>query len=317
MKITDRLSTLRNERRPVCMAAGFFDGIHRGHRMVLLSTLAAARDCNGTAWVLTFDTHPMKVLSPSRAPPLLTSGEHKARLLASLGIDGCLMLKFTRSFAGLEPARFVDELCRNSPTLQTMVVGSNWRFGKNGAGDFRRLRALMQERGIRVFAVQPVMWHGSAVSSTRIRNSVTRGRLGDAFNMLDRPFSILGTVGRGRKVGRTLGFPTANLDPHNEVRPPNGVYAVQADIGGHIVVDGVMNIGTRPTFSSGAPAAVTFELHLPHFTGNLYGRTVEVFFVRKLRGERRFRSPSALAAQIARDVESAFRSLSKDTHKIM
>lgn len=317
MKTTSRLSTLKNERRPVCMAAGFFDGLHRGHRVVLLSTMAAARECNGVSWVLTFAEHPMKMLDPSRAPLLLTCGEHKARLLKSLGVDGCLMLEFTRAFAGMTPAEFVDELCRNVPTLKTIVVGSNWRFGAKGAGDFRCLRTLMRKKGVAVFAVDPVVWRGAVVSSTRIRNCVAKGRLGDAFSMLGRPFSIMGTVERGRRIGRTIGFPTANLAPCNEVRPPNGVYAVQADIGGRMVVDGVMNIGTRPTFAGDKSAATTLELHLPGFTGNLYGRDVEVFFIRKLRDEKKFATPAALAAQIARDVRMASRCLKKEMHKII
>lgn len=316
MNRTDRLATLRRERRPVCIAAGFFDGIHRGHRSVLLTTIAAARECNGTAWVLTFEPHPLKVLNPVIAPLLLTCAEHKARLLASLGMDGCLTLKFTRALANRTPAAFVDELCRNVPTLHTMVVGNDWQFGRNGAGNIECLRMLMQKRNVPVMTVEPVIWRGAAISSTRIRNSVAQGRLDKAFNMLGRPFSILGKVIHGRKIGRTIGFPTANINPCNDVRPVNGVYAVQADIGSNIVVNGVMSIGTRPTFAT-AHAATTYELHVPKFSGNLYGRTVEIFFIRKLRDERKFDSPAALATQIARDIKMASVVLAKDTDKII
>lgn len=316
MNRTGRLATLRRERRPVCIAAGFFDGVHLGHRSVLLSTIAAAGKCNGTAWALTFEPHPMKVLDPARAPLLLTCAEHKARLMAALGMDGCLMLKFTRAYSGMEPEAFVADLCRNSPTLKTMVVGHDWRFGRNGAGDFNCLRTLMKKKGVSVLSVPPVMWRGKVISSTRIRECVLKGRLDEAFNMLGRPFSFLGKVTRGHRIGRELGFPTANIAPCNDVRPANGVYAVQADIGAHVVADGVMNIGTRPTFRGGE-ASTTYELHIPGFSGNLYGRTVEVFFVRKLREERRFASLEALAAQIAKDVKTASSALSKDSHKII
>ncbi|MEI6808129.1 MAG: riboflavin biosynthesis protein RibF, partial [bacterium] len=266
--------------------------------------------------VLTFEPHPVKVLNPAMAPPLLTCAEHKARLLATLGMNGCLTLKFTRALASKTPAAFVDELCQNVPTLHTMVVGNDWQFGRNGTGNIECLRTLMQMRHIPVLGVDPVMWHGAAISSTRIRNSVAHGRLDNALSMLGRPFSILGKVIHGCKIGRTLGFPTANINPCNDVRPVHGVYAVQADIGENIVVDGVMSIGIRPTFAT-TTAATTYELHIPKFTGSLYGRTVEVFFIRKLRNERRFRSPTALAAQIARDVRMASIVLSKDTDKII
>ena len=317
MKITRRLSTLVNERRPVCIAAGFFDGLHRGHKMVLLSTVATARACGGTAWALTFENHPLSVLRPDLAPPLLTSVAQKTGLLAAMGMDGCLMLRFTRAFADQDPAGFVDALCRNVPALQALVIGANWRFGRNGTGDYRTLTTLMKPYAVAVSAVRPVRWHGLPVSSTRIRNSVAMGRLNDAFSMLGRPFSIAGTVRRGRRIGRTLGFPTANLAPHSQVRPPDGVYAVQADIGGHIMVDGVLNIGNRPTFGRAQAAAPSIELHLPGFSGSLYGRDVEVFFIRRMRPERRFASAAALAAQIARDVRMASRCIRKDAHKII
>ncbi|MEI6972342.1 MAG: bifunctional riboflavin kinase/FAD synthetase [bacterium] len=317
MKTTSRLSTLKSAQRPICIAAGFFDGLHRGHRAVLLSTIAAARECAGAAWVLTFETHPMKTLCPERAPLMLTCDEHKKRLLCSLGMDGCLMLRFNRSFANMTPEEFADELCGNVPSLQTIVVGSNWRFGRNGTGNHRNLRNLMKKRGVSVIAVDPLVWHGQAISSTRIRTAVARGKLGAACGMLGRPFSVLGTVMRGRGIGKTIGFPTANLAPCNEVRPPDGVYAVQADIGLNMVVDGVMNIGTRPTFSSEPNPVSTLELFLPEFSGNLYGRTIEVFFINKIRNEQKFASPAALARQIARDVKEAVSYLKKAAQKII
>jgi riboflavin kinase / FMN adenylyltransferase len=317
MKTTDRLASLKGERRPICLAIGYFDGVHRGHRLILLSTMAAARDCGGVAWVLTFATHPLSVIAPAKAPKLLTSGEHKTQLLASLGMDGCLILKFTRAFASLEPEEFVDSLCRNAPTLHCIAIGDNWRFGRNGAGDTSLLKTLMQRRGVSVAALQPVMWRGAPVSSTRIRNCVSKGQLDGAYRMLGRPFSILGTVRHGLEIGRKLGFPTANIDPQTEMVPPHGIYAVQANIGRGIVVDGVMSIGVRPTLEKGKSNSVTYELHIPGFSGNLYGRKVEVYFIRRLRDERKFESPAALVTQIKLDIKAASRAISVSANKIM
>lgn len=317
MKTTDRLATLKGEHRPVCLAIGYFDGVHRGHRMVLLSTIAAAKNCGGAAWVLTFATHPLNLLNPSKAPKLLTSVTHKARLLAALGMDGCLILKFTRAFAELEPKEFVDTLLRNIPTLRSVAVGDNWRFGRNGAGDTTLLQTLMRRKGVSVAALHPVMWRGAPVSSTRIRNFVAQGRLDSACRMLGRPFGVLGVVRHGLGIGRKLGFPTANLDLQTEVVPPNGIYAVQANIGRGIVMDGVMSIGTRPTFAEGTSNSVTYELHIPGFSGNLYGRQVEVYFICKLRDERKFDSPAKLVIQIERDIKAAARAIFVSANKVI
>ncbi|MEI6218098.1 MAG: bifunctional riboflavin kinase/FAD synthetase [bacterium] len=317
MKTTDRLASLKGEHRPICLAIGYFDGVHRGHRLILLSTIAAARDCGGVAWCLTFASHPLSVIAPSKAPKLLTSREHKTQLLTALGMDGCLILKFTRAFAAQEPEEFVHSLCKNAPTLRSISIGDNWRFGRNGAGDTSLLTTLMGRSGVSVAALQPVMWRGAPVSSTRIRTSVSKGQLDGAYRMLGRPFSILGTVGHGLKIGRTLGFPTANIHPQTEMVPPNGIYAVQANIGRGIVVDGVLSIGVRPTFEKEKCNSVTYELHIPGFSGNLYGRKVEVHFISRLRDERKFDSPASLVRQIKLDIKAASRAIFDSANKII
>ena len=307
MKTLCHLRPLKAIRKPIVLAAGFFDGLHRGHRKVVRQTLARARGIGGEAWVFTFDTHPMKILDPSRAPLLLTSTAHKVRQLEGMGLDGCVVMPFTRPLARLEPEAFVARLGDAAPSLAWVLVGGNWRFGRCGRGDAKLLARLGRERGFRVSVVRPVLCRGKPVSSTRVRRAITRGRLDEAAVMLGRRFSILGTVVRGRSVGRRLGYPTANLAPHNEVMPPPGVYAVQARVRRQLH-DGVLNFGFHPTFGKGADRPV-LELHLFDFTANLYGEVVEVFFVKRLRGERKFASVPDLQARIAGDIRAARRHL--------
>jgi riboflavin kinase / FMN adenylyltransferase len=304
MRVYTEPSRLGSIRRPIVMAAGFFDGLHRGHQRVLSKTLKRARDLGGQAWVLTFDIHPLKLLRPEVAPRMLTSTGHKLMLFESLGVDGCLLLPFTRRLADMEPAAFVDWLCGAAPALRELHVGRNWRFGKREAGNVALLRRLGLRRNFSVSAATPVRLGGKTVSSTRIRDAILGGRLGEATRMLGRPFSVLGTVVPGRQVGRQLGFPTANLQPHNEVLPPCGVYAVRARLG-HRMLDGVASYGTRPTFESPSGAPPVLELHLLDFRGNVYGKQIEIFFVARLRAERRFASTQKLCEQMTRDVACA------------
>jgi len=315
MKTVSTLRALKQIRKPICMAAGFFDGLHRGHRALLLAAISSARSNNGSAWIFTFAAHPLRTLSPAKAPLLLTSRDHKLKLLKSMGMDGCLMLNFSRRLANLPPEKFIEQLCRNVPSLKCMIIGNNWRFGRGGAGSIALLRRTMAKKGISVIVVEPVRCGNEIISSTRIRESVLNGRMEDARMMLGRPFSIYGIVVRGKAIGRRIGFPTANIDSHNEIRPPNGIYAVQADIGHRIIVNGVLSIGTRPTFSS--DGKTTIELHIPGFHQNLYGRAIEIFFIRKIRDERKFQTVEQLTKQVARDIAIASMILKKESEKIV
>ena len=304
MKTSSDLGRLKRVRHPVVLAAGFFDGVHLGHRKVIERTIRRAREIGGQAWVLTFDTHPLSVLDPRNAPPLLTTNRHKTILMRRLGADGCLMLPFRRELAREEPDEFVGALFAGSPTLREILVGRNWKFGHGGRGDPHLLAELGREAGVAVTVVRPVQREGELVSSTRIRSEVVEGRLQAAAAMLGRPFSVLETVMHGETRGRRLGFPTANLASRNEVLPPHGVYAVHARVGREIL-DGVLNLGLRPTFTKGRPARPLLELHVFGGHLSLYGREVEVFFIDRLREERRFSGEEALRAQIARDADHA------------
>jgi len=303
MKTFRRLTALKRKRRPIFLAAGFFDGVHVGHGKVIDRTIMAARRARGEAWVLSFDTHPLNVLDPEHAPRLLTSKAHKLRLLGRLNVDGCILLPFTRKLAGTDPETFVRRLVESCPALNMVVVGRNWRFGRRGTGDARLLARLGRTFGFSTTVVKPVMRRGKPVSSTRIRSVITRGRMAEAEEMLGRPVSLFGSVYRDRQLGRQLGFPTANLDFQNEVLPPSGVYAVHAMVRRRLF-DGVLNLGVRPTFGR-ASGGLAAELHLLDVNMELYGRGIEVFFVKKLRNERAFASRRELKLTIARDVKRA------------
>jgi riboflavin kinase/FMN adenylyltransferase len=304
MRVVTHPCALKRSRKPVVLAVGFFDGVHRGHQAVLARTTARARELGGSAWALTFDTHPLKVVRPQIAPRLLTSTAHKVRLLQSVGLDGCLVMPFTEKLARTDAEAFVLKLRACIPALVEVFVGRNWRFGRGGRGNPDTLAELGRALGFRVRVVPPVLRGGRPISSTRIREQIAGGHLAEAQALLGRPFSVVGTVKPGRRVGRKMGYPTANLDPHNEVLPPRGVYAVRARVG-RSLCGGVLNYGVRPTFRDVAAEHPVAELHLFDWNRDLYGREVEVFFVVRIRGERRFADVRALQRQIAVDASRA------------
>jgi riboflavin kinase/FMN adenylyltransferase len=306
MKILNNIAGLADESRPIGIALGVFDGVHKGHQDVLSRTLQYAAGTGGTAWVLTFEPHPLKVLRPESAPPLLTSKQHKLRLLESTGIDGCVVMQFTEELAQMAPRAFVETLCTSAPSLGAIYVGQNWRFGKGGQGDVALLTQLAADANVSIEVAEPILWQDEVISSSRIRDAVSQGNLDSAAAMLDRPFSILGTVTRGKSLGRRLGYPTANLDPHNEVHPPLGVYAVRAILDGEDH-RGVMNIGVRPTFEVDEDVPPSLELHLPGMDRSLYGHDIEVLFLKWLRDEKKFSTPDDLKRQIAIDIQQATR----------
>jgi riboflavin kinase/FMN adenylyltransferase len=288
--------------RPLALAIGFLDGVHLGHQAVIRAAREAARGLGGEAWVLTFDPHPAQVLRPEAAPALLTDTPSRLRRIAALDVDGCVLLPFTRELAALEPADFVRDLAARAPTLATVAVGANWRFGRGAAGDVEFLRAAGPRHGFTVCVAAPVRWRGEPVSSTRVREAVASGRFDDAAGMLGRPYSVEGEVVRGRGVGRGLGFATANVRPAKVLLPPPGVFAIRARLGGELLA-GAAYLGTRPTFGDAGDPLL--EAHLFGVDRDLYGERIEVFFHRHLRGDRRFAGPDALRAQIASDVEAA------------
>jgi riboflavin kinase/FMN adenylyltransferase len=312
MKIHDDWQSFGQVTAPLYLAVGVFDGVHQGHQQVMHAAIADARSHDGAAWVLTFDRHPLTLLRPDVAPPILMSAVHKMRVIERTGLDGCLVTPFTRDFAAQEPHTFIENLCAAAPSLRAVYVGVNWRFGKNRAGTIDRLRELASSGGFEATVVDPVYWHGDLISSTRIRDAVRHGHLDDVRAMLNRPFTILGRVVAGNSKGRELGFPTANIEHGCEILPPSGVYAARVALGGS-VYSGVLNLGSRPTLEAQRTSTPMLEVHLLDFTGDLYDRELEILFVQKIREERQFSDAQELQQQIAADAGEAAQILNART----
>ncbi len=277
---------------------GVFDGVHRGHQQILRDTIARAREVGGEAIVVTFDRHPRTVLT-GVSTPLLTSLPPRLALLERLGLDGAVVLPFDRDFAALSAEEFVRRVLVESLSARGVVAGYNTAFGRNREGNRTVLEALGARFGFSVYGSSPVHHRGQPISSTRVREAILGGRLADAAELLGRPVSVLARVLRGAGRGRTIGFPTANLDLTGVVCPPRGVYAALGRTGG-VEYPALVNVGRRPTFD-GPEAAETVEAHLVGFSGDLYDAEIEVEFHRKIREERAFSSAQELARQIACD----------------
>ncbi len=313
MKVFQHMSEMRLRKRPICLAVGFFDGVHRGHQNVLQQAIAHARKIGGEAWAMTFDPHPLKILNPDAAPRMLTTSPHKLQLLKQVGLDGCLLLPFNRKFAAIQASAFLAKLDRDIPTLAAIFMGHDWRFGHKGQGDHQMLCDwAKQHGGISIFQIEAVQRGAKPISSTRIRNTVSAGQLTESTALLGRPYSILGTVRHGNQIGGKIGYPTANIDPGNEAHPPTGIYAIQAIIKGQ-AYPGIINFGYHPTIAPVKRPLV--EVHLFDTNQNLYGCRLEVFFLRKLRNEKKFRDLDTLIAQIHRDEIKARKILKSDAIK--
>jgi len=294
---------------------GTFDGVHVGHRAIMDTVVQRARALDGTAVVYTFDPHPRKVVSPGRAPGLLTTLEQKLELIAASGVDLTVLEPFTTAFSGTPPEHFVREYLHARLRPVEVYVGYNFRFGHHREGSMRMLTELGPWLGFAVTIIPEVTIAEEDVSSTRIRAALAQGEVGMAATLLGRLYPLRGLVVEGDRRGRTIGFPTANLEPENEILPAPGVYAGalrlldpgQPAAGSTFAA--VMNLGRRPTFQSAD--RVVPEAHLLDFDGDLYGRRVELSFESRLRAERRFSSVDALKEQIGRDVEEARRRLAR------
>ncbi len=289
--------------RKVCLGIGFFDGLHLGHQQILRQTVAEARANDALAMALTFDRHPNSVVAPDRVPPLIYSLPQRLRALEAAGLDTLLLVHFDEAFSRQTGEVFVRGLARDLPGLHSVWVGASFAFGYRRGGNVALLQSLGDQLGFAVHGLSPVSLEGEAVSSTRIRQAIQSGNLEAASQMLGRPYSLAGIVVPGDGVGRELGFPTANLDFSGLALPPEGVYAVRAQVAGR-QHRAVMNLGRRPTLRHAVPE-LRLEVHLLDFSAELYGQEIEVVFVEKLREEKKFHSLNELKAQIASDIERA------------
>jgi riboflavin kinase / FMN adenylyltransferase len=303
MQILRSIPELAQIPGPVFLAIGVFDGVHLGHQAVISTAARHAAEAGGTAVVVTFDPHPAKILRPEKSPRLLTATPHKISLIRGLGVSHLLVLRFDRELASTLPENFVRQLVESARPLREICVGQEWSFGKNRAGNLALLKKLGAEFGFNVVGVEPITSQEKIISSTAIREAVETGDFAAARRMLGRDYTILGTVEEGKHLGRSLGFPTANLSAHSEQFPPNGVYAAEGLLNGK-TVRGVVNLGVRPTVDDGSLQRV-LEFHLLDFDRDLYGEDVELRFLQYLRSEQKFENLAGLREQIARDVEAA------------
>jgi len=287
------------------LAMGVFDGLHLGHQAVIKAAVRGSEISGGAPGVLTFDPHPIQILSPENAPRrIFSSLEQKEILLSALGVEVLLVLRFDEVMAGQTADTFAKSLL-SVPDLRQVVAGEDWKFGQGRQGTMAFLQGRGMDYNVSVEPIPAVMWQGERISSTRLRRALRAGNLSSVREMLGRPYSVMGTIVRGEQVGRELGAPTANIQIGDEQFPPDGVYAVSARIDGESRErEAVANLGIRPTVGG---TQHLLEVHLLDFEGNLYGRTLEIFFGKMIRGEKKFQGLAELQKQIQLDLEEARR----------
>lgn len=290
--------------RGTVATVGTFDGVHLGHWRVLEEIRRRAEASGRRSVLVTFDPHPLRVVRPDDAPPLLTTPLEKKEILAESGLDFAVFVRFTEALSRYEPADFVEEILVGRLGVEELVIGYDHGFGRNRSGDADTIRALGQRLGFAVDVVPPVEAEGDTISSSRIRRALQDGRIREANACLGRAYALHGVVVRGEGRGKGLGFPTANLQvgDRDKLVPPPGVYAVRGILRDGRAHPGALHVGPRPTFQ-GSPS--TIELHLIGFDGDLYGEQVRVDFVERLRDVRPFASVEALVAQLREDVAAA------------
>jgi len=286
------------------LSIGNFDGVHRGHQAVLSHVVERAQTLGVGALAMTFDPHPIKLLRPADAPRLVTTLEQRLALIARTGIETCLLVPFTHRVARMMAEDFVRDVLVRRLTVQEVYIGKNFRFGADRGGDVELLTRMGDELGFQA-ASSPIVEHrGGVVSSTRVRQAIGDGRVEEAGGLLARAVYIDGRVLEGKRLGRTLGFPTLNIEVENELQPDRGVYVTAVHIPSfERTFPAVTNVGVRPTIYQNS--LTTVESHLLDFTADVYRERVRLFFLQRLREERTFDSTTQLMAQIRLDVETS------------
>lgn len=301
MRVIYGLKNVHNDTGRRAVAIGVFDGVHWGHRAIFERLIEEAEMAGLESLVLTFERHPSELLAPNNAPYYISTLEQRIDLIRASGVDSIVVADFNPALANLNRDDFLDEILLSRLRTHCLVVGANFRFGKNREGDIRYLTEKAPDSGMKTAVVPAVVIDGAPVSSTRIRALLHRGDVELASKLLSRWFSLRGTVVLGQQIGRTLGFPTANIkcEPRQLI-PGCGVYAVETTID-NTAYPGVCNIGTRPTFDG---RGTTVEVHIAGFQGDIYGRQLDIVFCRRLRDEMKFSSRDSLVAQIREDLQS-------------
>jgi riboflavin kinase/FMN adenylyltransferase len=284
------------------VALGNFDGFHRGHQAVVGRAIARARSEGRPALVATFDPHPARLLRPDTPPFLLSTIDQRLRWFADAGADAAYVVSFDQTVAGIDPEHFVADYLVDRLGVSATITGADFTFGRDRAGDVEALAAIGARHGVAAETVEPIVDAGGAISSSRIRRALTEADPAEAARLLTRPFTVEGVVDHGAELGRTLGFPTANIRLGDYLRPAYGVYAVRGQLPDRADVGGAANFGIRPMID---PPLELLEPHFFDFSGNLYGETIAVEFIAFLRPEWSLPDMAALRRQIAADCDAA------------
>jgi len=297
----NNFSKSRLASRKFIITIGVFDGVHSAHRKIIKLAVKKAKAKKLSVLLITFNPHPAKVLHKTRKTPLLISVKHRLSLFRELGIDAVIVMRFTHKLARITASDFIRKVCDKIHTRE-IVIGGKFYFGKDKKGSKKSLKELSKIYGYKLDVITARKAFGKVISSTWIRKLILKGELKKASRILLSPVTVLGTVVKGQRRGRFIGFPTANIDPHHEAIPPSGVYAVRVKLNKK-AYKGIVNIGTRPTFKKhhGECSEPTIEAHILNFKKPIYGRDLEISFVKKIRNEKEFESSKLLREQIRRD----------------
>ena len=284
---------------------GNFDGVHVGHQKIFARLRGEAARMGGEAVVITFEPHPLKVLYPDRCPPLLTPFRQKMQLIEACGIETVLCIEFTKAFSQMSPLAFVTDILIEKVSAKKIIVGYNYHFGKNKGGNVETLRAVSKSFHVDVDVMEPLIFEGIVVSSSKIRTLIKAGDVETGAKLLGRDVSLSGKVVEGAKRGNALlGFPTANLAISEDLVPRAGIYAVEV-LWNHRAYNGVANLGVNPTFQPVHSGKISLEVYILDFNRNIYGEEIEVRFKKRIRDEVRFESTAALIDRIQKDVQWA------------
>lgn len=313
MKTYYNLESIPKLNRESVVTFGVFDGIHIGHKEVLETVHTCAKTENLASVLFGFYPHPLAFLAPDKCPPVLMCLPKRVEILEQIGIDTAIFVNFNERIASMAPHTFVDTILLDVCRAKHVVVGYACQFGKDREGNAQLLEAIGEQSQFGVTVVPPTQLNGLPVHSTRIREAIARGDLGLASQLLGRTYSLSGNIVRGDGRGRQLGFPTANIETGEQLCPPNGVYAIRARLAERWL-DGVLNIGIRPTFNG---TKFQVESHLFNFNEMIYGETIEVFFIEKIRSERKFSNMNALVKQINRDIAAAVEILTQQPKTLL
>lgn len=302
MKVIVDIQKSKERLKNSYVALGTFDGVHRGHRVLIEGAIKKAKENGGISVVYTFLNHPLEIIAPERVPKMINTIDEKLRLLEEIGVDYVVLQTFDREYAKTTKEDFIDKILIEYLGAKEIFVGFNYTFAERGSGNVEYLRKVAPEKGIKLNEIQAVEYKGQVLSSTLIRKFILDGKIEEANMFLGRPFFISGEVEHGKKLGRVLGFPTANLKVVNKVYPPFGIF------GGTVLIEGekekynaVVNIGKNPTLK---PGELSVEVHILDFNRDIYGKKIDVSIEKHLRDEKKFGSMEELRQGIRNDVEN-------------